>query len=229
MFEPFKFQPTTDTSASGSTSMIKRIAAITFIFLCAAFAWGILGATIFERTYSSDSSSESRVASTWGAPQNQLPPVASYDEMVPKKEVSTENGKKIEVVTQEKVTNVLPLESSHLNVDLNLEHRQKGLLWYSTYKVGFDGTYSFRNSSEKDQTIAFRLNFPTAQAIYDDLVFTVDDVPITLKNEQNSATGSARVAAGKTATLKVAYKSQGLNDWHYSLGNGAVGNPGGSV
>ena len=27
--------------------MIKRIAAITFIFLCTAFAWGILGATIF--------------------------------------------------------------------------------------------------------------------------------------------------------------------------------------
>ena len=206
--------------------MIKRIAAIAFIFLCTTFAWAILGTTIFQRTYSSDSSSEVRVASTWGAPQNQLPPVASYDELVQKKEVSTENGKKKEVVTQEKVTNVLPLESSHLNVDLNLEHRQKGLLWYSTYKVGFDGAYSFRNPSDKDQTIAFTLDFPTAQAIYDDLVFTVDDVPVTLKNEKNSAGGSARVAAGKTATLKVGYKSQGLNDWHYSFGNAAQGNPG---
>src|SRR5437588_1753955 len=208
MFEPFKFQPTNEAPTSGSTSMIKRIVAIAFIFLCTTFAWAILGTTIFQRTYSSDSSSEVRVASTWGAPQNQLPPVASYDELVQKKEVSTENGKKKEVVTQEKVTNVLPLESSHLNVDLNLEHRQKGLLWYSTYKVGFDGAYSFRNPSDKDQTIAFTLDFPTAQAIYDDLVFTVDDVPVTLKNEKNSAGGSARVAAGKTATLKVGYKSQ---------------------
>jgi inner membrane protein involved in colicin E2 resistance len=205
--------------------MIKRIAAIAFIFLCTTIAWAILGATIFQRTYSSDSSSESRVAATWGAPQNQLPPVASYDEMVSKKEVSTENGKKKETVTQEKVTNVLPLESSHLNVDLNLEHRQKGLLWYSTYKVGFDGSYSFRNPSDKNQTIAFTLNFPTAQAIYDDLVFTVDEVPITLMNEKNSAAGTARVAAGKTATLKVGYKSQGLNDWHYSLGKAPAGNP----
>ncbi len=202
--------------------MIKRIAAIVFIFLCTAVAWAILGATIFQRTYSSDSSSESRVASTWGAPQNQLPPTAFYDEMVPKKEVSTENGKKIEIVTQEKITNALPLESSHLTVDLNLEHRQKGLLWYSTYKVGFDGAYSFRNPSDKDQNITFTLNFPTAQAIYDDLVFTVDDVPITLKNEKNSASGIARVAAGKTANLKVGYKSQGLNDWHYSFANAAV-------
>lgn len=206
--------------------MIKRIAAIVFIFLCAAVAWAILGATIFQRTYSSDSSSESRVASTWGAPQNQAPPTASYDEMVSKKEVSTENGKKLERVTQEKVTTALPLESSHLNVDLNLEHRQKGLLWYSTYKVGFDGTYSVRNTSDKDQDIIFTLNFPTAQAIYDDLIFTVDDVPVMLKNEKNNVSGTARVAAGKTANLKVGYRSQGLNDWHYSFGGAGVGNSG---
>ncbi len=206
--------------------MIKRIAAIAFIFLCTTVAWAILGATIFQRTYASDNSSAVRVESTWGAPQNQLPPRASYDETVAKKELTTENGKQKEVVTQEKVTNLLPLESSHLIVDLNLEHRQKGLLWYSTYKVGFDGVYSFRNPSEKDQTVAFTLNFPTAQAIYDDLVFTVDDVPIVLKNENNSATGTARVAAGKTANLKVAYKSQGLNDWHYSIGSSPAGSPG---
>jgi len=198
--------------------MIKHIAAIVFIFLCTAVAWAILGATIFQRTYSSDSSSESRVASTWGAPQNQTPPTASYDEMVAKKEVSTENGKRIELVTQEKLTTALPLESSHLNVDLNLEHRQKGLLWYSTYQVGFTGAYSFRNTSNKDQTITFTLNFPTAQAIYDDLVFTVDDVPVSLKNEKNNASGTAHVAAGKSANLKVGYKSRGLNDWHYSFG-----------
>ena len=204
--------------------MIKRIAAIAFIFLCTTVAWAILGTTIFQRTYDYGSAAEGRVESTWGAPQNQLPPVASYDEIVPKKELTTVNGVQKETVTQEKITNGLPLESSHLNVDLNLEHRQKGLLWYSTYKVGFDGTYSFRNPSGKDQTIAFTLNCPTAQAIYDDLVFTVDDVPITLKNEKNSASGTARVAAGKTATLKVGYKSQGLNDWHYSIGNAGAAN-----
>jgi len=206
--------------------MIKRIAAITFIFLCAALAWAILGATIFQRTYSSDSSSESRVASTWGAPQNQAPPAASFEELVPKKEVSTENGKRIELVTQEKVVRPLPLESSHLKVDLNLEHRQKGLLWYSTYKVGFDGAYVFRNASEKDQTVTFRLSFPTSQAIYDDLIFTVDDAPIVATNAQNGVSGNVRVAAGKVATLKVAYKSQGLNDWHYSFGGGQVSNAG---
>ena len=199
--------------------MIKRIAAITFIFLCTAFAWAILGATIFQRTYDSGSLSESRVASTWGAPQNQSPPTATYDEVVPNKEEKTENGKKIVTVTDTTVTRWLALDSSHLNVDLNLEHRQKGLLWYSTYRVAFDGAYAFRNLSDKDQNVTFTLNFPTAQAIYDDLVFTVDDAPVALTNEKNSASGTAKVAAGKTAYLKVGYKSQGLNDWRYSFGN----------
>lgn len=200
--------------------MIKRIAAITFIFLCTALAWGILGATIFQRTYESDSLSGSRVESTWGAPQNQTPPVATYEELVPKKTSRIENGKTIETVVQEKLIRELPLESSRLNADLNLEHRQKGLLWYSTYKVAFAGAYAFRNTSEKEQDVTFALNFPTAQAIYDDLVFSVDDAPVTLKNEKNSASGNVKIAPGKVATLKVGYKSQGLNDWAYSLATG---------
>lgn len=204
--------------------MIKRIAAITFIFLCTAFAWAILGATIFQRTYASGNFSDSRVASTWGAAQNQSPPMAWFTEQVPKKEVTLENGRRIETITQDTRTTWLPLESSHLAVDLNLEHRQKGLLWYNTYKVAFDATYVFRNTGDKDQNVIFTLNFPTSQAIYDDLVFTVDEVPLALKNEKNSASGTAKIAAGKTTNLKVAYKSQGLNDWRYSFGTGGVSN-----
>jgi inner membrane protein involved in colicin E2 resistance len=200
--------------------MIKRIAAIVFIFICTTVAWAILGATIFQRTYDLGASSASRVESTWGAPQNQLPPTASFAELVPKKETKVENGRTVETVTQEKIMTELPLESSRLNVDLNLEHRQKGLLWYSTYKITFGGTYQFRNPSNKEQSVTFALVFPTAQAIYDDLVFTVDDVPVVLKNERNSASGAVKVAPGKLATLKVGYNSQGLNDWRYSFVGG---------
>src|SRR5437764_4739164 len=204
--------------------MIKRIAAIIFIFLCTALAWIVLGATIFQRTYDSSSSSESRVASTWGSPQNQLPPTATFEEIVPKSEVKTENGRKIETITNEKVVRALPLESSGLNVDLNLEHRQKGLLWYSTYKVAFAGVYTFHNASDKEQNVTFMLPFPTAQAIYDDLVFTIDGVAVPLKNEKNSASGSATLPAGQIATLRVGYQSQGLNDWRYSFASNTSSN-----
>ena len=202
--------------------MIKRIAAIVFIFLCTAVAWAILGATIFQRTYDSSNVSVVSVASTWGSPQKQSPPSASFEETIAKKEVTTQNGAKVETVTQEKVSTRLPLESSHLNVDVNLDHRQKGLLWYSTYKVAFDGAYAFHNTTDKDRDVTFTLGFPTSQAIYDDLVFTVDGVPVALKNEKNAASGIAKVAAGKTVYLKVGYKSQGLNDWTYSFADDVV-------
>jgi inner membrane protein involved in colicin E2 resistance len=221
MFQEINF-PVSPVVIPEKASMIKRIAAVTFIFLCATVAWAILGATIFQRTYDSGSFSDSRVESTWGAPQSQSPPQASFDEQVPKKQMKTENGKTIETVTQETVTTSLPLESSRINVDLNLEHRQKGLLWYSTYKVAFDGDYTFRNTSDKDQNVTFRLNFPTAQAIYDDLVFTVDGAAAPLTNGKNSASGTVVVKAKSAALLKVAYKSQGLNDWRYNFGGQAT-------
>ncbi len=198
--------------------MTKRIIAIIFIFICASIAWAILGATIFSRTYSLDSVAQDRVASTWGAPQNQLPPTAVFRRIIPRTEESLENGKKIVKKINDEVTTPLPLESSSVDVDLNLEHRQKGLLWYSTYKVAFVGIYGFRNTSDKEETLEFTLKLPTSQAIYDDLRFTVDGMAVPTTNHENSAVGTIKIGAGKTAKLGVGYRSQGLNEWRYSFG-----------
>src|SRR5689334_24648187 len=59
--------------------MFKRIAAITAIFVCTAVAWAILGASIFSRTESAESGLSGRVASTWGAPQEQAPPAITRE------------------------------------------------------------------------------------------------------------------------------------------------------
>lgn len=202
--------------------MTKRIAAIIFIFICTSVAWAILGGTIFSRTYSLDEIAENRVASTWGTAQNQSPPVASFKQVVTRKEESTENGTKIIKTINDEVTTQLPLESSAVDVALDLEHRQKGLLWYSTYKVGYAGTYRFRNTSNKEEGVSFVLNFPTQKAIFDDLVFTVDGVPLAVSNQQNAAIGWAKIPAGHVAQLAVGYRSQGLNEWRYSFGSNDV-------
>lgn len=199
--------------------MTKRIVAIVFIFLCTSVAWGILGGTIFNRTYSSNFVSKDRVTSTWGAPQDQPPPTASFTKSVSKKEEATENGKKVIKTVQEQITTPLPLESSVIDVALDLDHRQKGLLWYSTYKVAFSGVYGYRNTSDKEETVDFVFKFPTAQAMYDDLRFSVDGVNVPITNQNNASTGSAKIGPGKTAQLSVGYLSQGLNEWRYSFGS----------
>ncbi|MCA1816374.1 MAG: inner membrane CreD family protein [Acidobacteria bacterium] len=198
--------------------MLKRIIAIAFIFACASVAWMILGATIFSRTYDSGSVLDSRVVSTWGAPHVQSPPVAEVTRTVPKTTETVENGKKKTVTEQVKETVALPVDASRINVALALDYRQKGLLWYSTYRVGFDGAYTFRNETDEDR-VAFTLKFPTEQAIYDDLVFTVNDSPVQLTNEKGAATGTAQIKPGETAVLHVGYRSQGLTEWRYNFGN----------
>jgi len=198
--------------------MTKRIIAIAFIFVCTSIAWAILGGTIFTRTYSLDTVAENRVSSTWGSPQNQAPPSASFTRIVPKSEEFIENGKKTTKTIQEAVTTSLPLESSSIDVALDLEHRQKGLLWYSTYRVAFAGLYGFRNTSDKEEAVDFTLKFPTAQAMYDDLTFMVDGNAVPVTSRDGASMGRIKVAPEKTVQLAVGYRSQGLNEWRYSFG-----------
>ena len=203
-------------------TMTKRIIAITLIFLFTSVAWAILGATLFARTYDSGAMSADRVESTWGTRQNQAPPTASYKTTTTTQQAAIENGTQIIRTINEDHLTELPLESSKIDVDLDLQHRQKGLLWYSTYKVNFAGVYGFRNTSDKEQTVNFKFPFPTTQAIYDNLIFTVDGNNVPLTNELNTATTTVKVAAGATAQLAITYTSQGLNEWRYNFGSNNV-------
>jgi len=196
---------------------VGRIAAVFGIFLCASAAWMILGGTIVARTQSTDSSLRGKVASTWGAPQTQCPPSA-FVELVKTRQVEVvEEGKKAVKTVEYREVQDLTLEKTRAGVDLDLEHRQKGLLWYSTYRVAFQGLYVFRNTTESEE-VRFKLPFPAAQAIYDDLVFRVNGKPLETVSEKASANGKATVARGETAVLEVGYRSQGLSSWSYAFG-----------
>jgi inner membrane protein involved in colicin E2 resistance len=200
-------------------STIKRILALSFIFVCTTIAWMILGGTIFQRTYSQDEGLRSRVSSTWGTAQLQGPPTASYTRVrkVKHEAEESERGR----AWFETFTEAIPLslDSTRANARLQLEHRQKGLLWYSTYKVTFDGTYGFRNDTDKDQDVTFKFPLPAEQAMYDNVTFTVDEVPLKFTDQGNSAQATVRVGEGKTAMLKVGYASQGMDRWNYQFGN----------
>src|SRR6266404_2264557 len=199
------------------TTMTKRIGALVFIFACTSIAWVILGSTIFARTYSLDPSLKSRVASTWGTQQQQSPPSAHYlHERV--KELQDEHGR---TTRKEKMVESIPLslDSSKVDVKLDLEHRQKGLLWYSTYIVNFGGDYEFTNPSDREQTVVFKLDFPAEQAVYDDLSMSADNQALAVTNEGNTVISRFQVAGGKSVHLRTGYRSQGLDSWRYKFGN----------
>jgi len=198
--------------------MVKRIAAIIFIWICTAVAWGILGSSIFVRSESSGQKLEGRVANIWGAPHKQSPMQASYWVATTTTEEVVENGQKKTIVKPLNTLAHLPLESSRIAVAFDLEHRQKGLMWFSTYKVRFTGTYVFQNTSERDTTVTLSLPFPAAQAVYDDLQFRLDGKPLPVASDKASAQATAVVPAHKSAEVTAQYSSQGLESWRYSFG-----------
>lgn len=210
--------------------MAKRLSAIVLVFFGTTLAWMILGATIFQRTYSSGQTLGGRVASTWGTAQRQLPPFATFVRVSQKSEELVENGKRTVRTVEVKEVRPLPLERSRVQVSLALEPRQKGLLWYSTYKVGFAGQFGFRNTGDSDE-VTFTLPLPASQAIYDDLALRVDGKPLALTSlparadssaagpSVASVYGTAKVPVGDVAVLEVQYRSQGLETWRYAFGS----------
>ncbi len=184
--------------------MIKRLLAIAFIFVCTSVAWGILGGTIALRTNSSDEHLRGRVQSVWGTQQVQQAPLGEYWGTAPNQSVTEKHP--------------LVPAASDVVVDLNLEYRQKGLLWYSTYKVGFQGDYEFKNPDSVVRTVYVRFKLPAAQAIYDGLQFTVDGRAVEPVIEAEKASVNIALTPLQTVKLRVVYRSQGLDSWSYSFG-----------
>jgi Inner membrane protein CreD len=202
--------------------MIKRLFAIGFIFACVSVAWFVLAGATYTRTHTADSSLKSRVAQLWGAPQAQLPPSIVAWEVVTRKVETTEDGKKIVKTVEEKVTEKLTLDGSDIQVALKLDHRQKGLLWYATYGVDFGATYVLTNTTASKRDIEISLPFPARRAVFDDLKFELEGAQWIAKPApgEEKFVGHTRLAPGESAILRVGYRSQGLDRWSYSFGNG---------
>jgi len=187
-----------------------RLIGIIFIFVCTTIAWGILGASIMVRTESGYDLLGSQVEGLWGSAHYQKAPTISL------KTIQTDGDKETAVITP------VELESSNVQASFMLQHRRKGLLWYSTYDVDFSADYTFKNplAERAEGTVTFY--FPASSTIYDEFEFRVGDLEIT-PNAENSYEGIkavVQVPAGGEIPIHVAYKSRGLDSWVYSFSDG---------
>ena len=204
--------------------MIKRLVAIGFIFGCTSVAWFLLAGAITHRTYSADQNLRYQVERIWGAPQVQEPPAITWTERVSRQIESVEDGKKISKDVESRVQHPIALQASDIEVALKLEHRQKGLLWYATYGVGFAGAYTVTNTTGAAREVDVALPFPSKNAVFDDLRFEVDGkqwmtAPVS---SDGRITGRLQLAPGERAVLRVGYRSQGLERWTYQFGSGVA-------
>ncbi len=199
--------------------MLKKVLAIALIFICTSIAWMILGGTLFARTYMADSSLKNRVQRIWGEPQVQTAPKLSYTIERTRVEKSQVNGETLTRTVKFAEPHSLPLVGSDIKVGLGLEHRQKGLLWYSTYTVKFSGAYQFHNDSGQDRALTLSFPFPSQSSIYDGFVITARNKDWISKPvaADGQARGTLWLRAGESVTVDIVYTSQGLDRWTYRL------------
>src|SRR5258707_1599275 len=150
---------------------IPRVFAIGFIFLCACVAWWTRGASVLWRTGKSDKRLAKEVAQLWGGRHEQAAPAAAVERPRMVTEQVQEKDARGQLFVREVSKTVIdrvpiPLDSSRLKVDLALDQRRKGLLWYATYGVTFAGTYRLHNPDTEARTLDVHLAFPSAEALY---------------------------------------------------------------
>jgi inner membrane protein involved in colicin E2 resistance len=185
--------------------MVKRISAIVFIYVCTSIGWMILAGTVLVRTDTQGLNLRQAVSRLWGTSQSQRAPVAHY---------LSGGGDSV------KDNLHLSPSASDLNVDIALEYRKKGLIWYSTYRITFAGTYEFSNDSENQKDLSVTFSLPAQNAIYDNFHFFVGDKEVESINLQSGVvTAPLTLKPGQTEEVKVSYESQGMESWYYNFGD----------
>jgi Inner membrane protein CreD len=191
--------------------MLKRLFAITFIFVCAGVAWMILGGTLVQRTNDSDSSQRAKLAAQWGDAQTQTAPSVTA-------RVATETyNKDKNRIDRAYQTVTIPLTRSRISVNLALEQRRVGLLWYNLYAVRFDSHYHIRNDTPSRQ-LAVHFAFPSAEATYANFGAYIGGRRVADPGALDRGYVTFDLPPGRQTTIDIAYSSRGMGSWTYCFG-----------
>lgn len=193
--------------------MLKNIVALAVIFCGASLAWLILGATLAERTQSSDDTQRAKLESQWGTPQTQAAPQVTARVAVD----TYDADKKQNVRSYDDIP--VAVRSSRINVGLDLEQRRKGLLWYNLYDVHFVAHYRLRNDTPSER-LTLHFPFPSAGGTYADFMCSIGGRSIADVTALSNGAFAFTLPRGRQTTIDVGYVSRGMQSWTYRFGDG---------
>ena len=201
--------------------MIARLFAIALVFAATSIAFLVLGGVTTSRTFEQSQELGPEVADLWGRPHQQDAPVATFrfsrDEDVSRTE--TEEGKTR--IVNETVTRwhekAVPYSSTDVAADIVLDQRLKGLMWYSLYNVAFDATWQYTHREAETGFLRLVFRFPDASGLFDGFQLAIDgqDRAAPLQPENGAVSTEVPVSPGQTISVKVSYRSRGLDEWRY--------------
>lgn len=200
---------------------ILRLFGVFVIFCGTALAWAILGGITDSRTTEQQHASWDSVGELWGRAQVQPAPELAFAWDTVSWHTFTEvvNGRSTEVTEQRVETHVeaVQVRSTTLTVDLSLDQRRKGLVWYPLYDVDVQGAWTYRHERPEPGTLTLSFTFPDQQGIYDGFVFAVDGVDHAreLRPQDGVVRYSLPVQPGQEVHLAAGYRSRGMETWTY--------------
>jgi hypothetical protein len=214
---------------------MKRLFAIVVIWFGCAVAWMMLGSTLVFRGEQTHGDLDGRVGELWGQPIVQSPPVA----VATRPRGTPDEPRRLDNDPEDGDDDPndphglhdphgpngqddpsrarVPIVASDIDVVLDLEQRQKGLLWFATYGVGFDARYTFRNESPEPRDVTLVFPLAGADMIYD--AFEIVDehgTPLEANITTEGATWTHAFAGQQSLSFRVVYKSRGTESWSYA-------------
>lgn len=191
------------------------------IFIFSTVAWFALGTSVVARSGEFDGRLSKEVALLWGGEQAQIVPELYWvreGTVTERAEETDAAGRSVTRNVTRAVSEHVPIaiESSRVDVTLNLEHRKKGLLWYDTYGVVLRATYRASNPATEARAITAHLMFPSDQVQFDNFAFRINGIEAERTDDfSKGATARTTVPAGGDVTIELAYDSRGVDTWTY--------------
>jgi hypothetical protein len=176
-----------------------RLFAVFLIFVLAAVAWMVLGASNLYRSDDAAATMTAKVAGLYGYPQQQMAPSFSY---------STAEGTRT-------VTGALGVASTDIATAFELDQRQKGLLWFATYKVDFAAAYGVSNPTTKPVQATMRFAFPSGDGVDSGFAVRVEGAEVPVTHSEGAAEARFPIPPSGTVKVETGYKTQGMDTWSY--------------
>jgi len=210
-----------------------RVVGIVFVFCIASVGWLALGVVMEGRTRSHSRDLHGSVEDLWGRAQEQRAPELRlvWQEEVEDTRVALDRSKARDKSAaeqpEEPPTRLVQREqpvtpaSSDIRVDLDLDHRRKGLIWYPLYGVAMDGRWSWTHVDDFPASLCASLRFPDPGGLYDDFRFQLGgrDASGALRHGEGVVEDCVEVAPGATVDLAAGYSSRGMSSWSYRVGD----------
>ena len=179
---------------------IRYILAVIAIYILAGLGWMVLGSASAIRSDTMAYYLGQSVSGLWGEQISQAAPTLT-----------------VKIPGRKQQRTIVP-SANDIQVNLQLQQRRKGLIWYPIYVVDFTAEYAVTNTDAVAQNMRLHFPLPSATATYDQFNVWFDDQlqDITI-NPQEGINEIIELAASQTRRFKISYRTRGLQQWRYRL------------